>query len=973
VAAKVRVPPAAALRRERLHALLGEVWTRRLAVVVAPAGSGKTTLLSQFAGTAGCPVAWYRAETWDADERTFLRHLEAALGAALPDLAGDWSSVEAAAAAIEAGSGERALLVIDDAHELEGTEAETALGRLVEYAPPWLAIAVGSRLAPGLNLSRLRVAGRLVEIGPEELRFRAWEVERLFREHYADPVAPEDLAVLARRTEGWAAGLQLFHLATRGKSADERRRILTAVGSSSRLVREYLTWNVMADLPEELRDFLVDTCVLGRLTGELCDRLLDRRGSRAMLEELFRRRIFTVELDEADGSYRYHEVFRSHLDRTLVERIGEAAARDRYRAAGALLEEAGAPAEALGAYSRAEDWTAVRRLLGGQGERLVDGASAWLERLPPAIVRNEPWLELAAARRARAEGRWSDAVEAYARAEAGFGASSIALVCVRERQALRTWFEPVTPGPVGDWTRLLRAGIGREPLAAAREAARHEDVPQSFVRGVMALAAGEVERAAGDLAAARDALGDRPVLAALSGLALAVAQLLNGDPTGALELDRAEEAAERADAPWLARLARAANRLVEASAGPLDDAVAATFDPERDPWGAAIAALFEAWAPGPGDTTAPPIAERRIAAAERAAGAFRKLGAGVPEAWARGLAALGLAESGSPEAREAASSADSLARAAGTPGVRLVTYGALAIADEGRRSDHEQLAEAVRRETGLTPPPSGIAPSPVIVPPSGATGAGTAADDAPSFRVRAFGGFEMDVAGRSVGLDAIRPRARSLLRFLAVNAGSGIHREVIAAALWPEADAQTSARSLQVAVSAVRGVFTELLGADGGRLLVREGDAYRLAIPAESVDLRRFERAVADARAARARGNASWPALGTALGAYGGEVLPEEGPADWAVELREHHRKEAVEVAREAAEAALLAGEPRAAIDACRAGLAIDRFHDPLWRLLIEARQVAGDVSAADRDRREYEAILVELGVPSAAAAIAAG
>ncbi len=87
--------------------------------------------------------------------------------------------------------------------------------------------------------------------------------------------------MLARRTEGWAAGLQLFHLATRGKSAEERRRILSGVGTSSRLVREYLARNVLLDLPEELRTFLVETCVLGRLTGDLCDRLLDRHGSGA--------------------------------------------------------------------------------------------------------------------------------------------------------------------------------------------------------------------------------------------------------------------------------------------------------------------------------------------------------------------------------------------------------------------------------------------------------------------------------------------------------------------------------------------------------------------------------------------------------------------------------------------------------------------------------------------------------------------
>ena len=524
MAAKVRVPPAASLPRERLQSQLETVFRHRLAVVVAPAGSGKTTLLASFAASAGVPVAWYRAETWDTDEPAILRHLEAALTSALVGLPDRWRSVEDSAAALESWKGERAILIVDDAHGLEGTAAERALGRFVQYAPPWLAIVIGSRLAPGFNLSRLRVSGELLEIGPDDLRFRAWEIERLFRDHYGDPVPPDDLAILARRTEGWAAGLQLFHLATRGKSAEQRRRILSGAGSSSRLVREYLTWNVMADLPSELRDFLVDTCVLGRLTGPLCDRLLDRRGSAALLEDLFRRQIFTVELDQADGSYRYHEVLRSHLDRVLVERVGEEEARERYGRAGTLLEDAGALAEALGAYSRAEDWVAVRRLLGGQGERLTDGAPTWIENLPPAIIRHEPWLELAAARRARAEGRWNDALEAYGRAETGFGAASIAVVCHAERQLLRAWLEPVTPAPGPlHWTRIIRTGLVREPLGLAREAGRQDVVPPALVRGLLALAAGEVIEARRELIACRAALDDQPVVAAAAQLATGVA------------------------------------------------------------------------------------------------------------------------------------------------------------------------------------------------------------------------------------------------------------------------------------------------------------------------------------------------------------------------------------------------------------------------------------------------------------------
>jgi DNA-binding SARP family transcriptional activator len=1010
VAAKVRVPPAAALQRERLQSLLDAIWERRLGVVVAPAGSGKTTLLADFAARAGVPVAWYRAESWDADEASMVRHLEAAVQSALPEVPGGWGTVEDAAAALESRSFERALLVVDDAHGLEGTPAEAALGRFVEYAPRWLAIVIGSRLPPSINVSRLRVAGDLLEIGPDELRFRAWEVERLFRDHYGEPVPPDELAVLARRTEGWAAGLQLFHLATRGKSADERRRILAAVGAGSRLIREYLTWNVMADLPEELRDFLVETCVLGRLTGPLCDRLLDRRGSAALLAELYRRQIFTVELDEADESYRYHEVFRSLLDRMLVDRVGEEAARDRYARAGTLLEEAGAVAEALGAFSRAEDWTAVRRLLGGQGERLADSAPAWLESLPPAIIRHEPWLELASARRARAEGRWMDALDAFGRAEAGFGASSIALVCHRERQALRAWFEPAPPGPASDWSRIVRAGVVREPLGAARDAARQDGVPPSFLRGLLALAAGEVAVARRELTAARPGLEGDATLAAACMLARGVATVLAGDPSGAAEIDAAEDAADRAGAPWLGWLARAASRFSAEGAAPVEPAARSVLDPVRDPWGAAVAALIEAWEPGidvgaakragaNGDAAAS-AAERRVAAAERASSEFRRLGAGVLEAWARGLLAIGLAESSAPEAREAAMSAESLARAAGAPGVRLLTYQSMRIADEGRRAEYEALEATVREETGLVGPPAAFrsvgaslesavasangarreaaAPEPktaaratprrdVAATNGHAASTNGHAAAGPVVRFRTLGGFAVTVAGQDLALDAIKPRARSLLRLLAVHAGSAVHREVIAVALWPEADAQVAGRSLQVAVSAVRGLFVEAIGADGGRLVVREGDAYRLGVEPEAVDLRRFDRAVGEARLVRAKGGDVATKLQDAMALYGGDMLPEEGPSEWVVEQREHYRAAAVEVSREAAEAAMLDGDPRAAVEACRVGLAIDRYHDPLWRLLIEARQAAGDVSAANRDRREYEAILSELGVPEVA------
>ena len=111
--------------------------------------------------------------------------------------------------------------------------------------------------------------------------------------------------------------------------------------------------------------------MLGRLSGDLCDRLRGTTGSERLLDELVRRQIFTVPIDDAEGTYRYHEVLRSYLDRVLVDEVGEAEARVRHARAGALLEATDAQAEALSAYCRAEDWPSVERLIGGQGERLA--------------------------------------------------------------------------------------------------------------------------------------------------------------------------------------------------------------------------------------------------------------------------------------------------------------------------------------------------------------------------------------------------------------------------------------------------------------------------------------------------------------------------------------------------------------------------------------------------------------------------
>lgn len=958
VSAKVRVPRVTALVRERLNDAFEHVWEHGLGLVVAPAGSGKTTALAQFAAALDVPVAWYRAEAAEADPRQLLAYLERALTAALGPLEPGWDTLEKAVAALERWPGRRALLVVDDLHVLAGSEGERVLGRLMDYAPPSLTVLIGSRSAPRLNLSRRRLAGALFELGADDLRFRSWEVEHLFHHFYREPLPPEDVASLARRTEGWAAGLQLFHLATQGKPADERRRAVAALGTRSKLVRDYLARNVLDELRAELRAFLLDTCVLTRLDGRLCDRLRGRGGSQRLLEELEARQIFTVPMDD-EGTFRYHEVLRAHLEAALVEEVGEAEVAARYRRAGTLLEQAGALPEALHAYCRAGDSAAVTRLLGARGGELVDEAVTWLDALPPTLAEQDPWLALASARRRLAEGRLRAAVAAYQRAELAFAASTAREVCRRERHIAAAWLV-AAPVPASDWTGLLRAAARRAPLAVRSQVALVPGPYGRFAEGMAALLAGHMEAAAGLLAAAARHPEANPVLVVGARLARAAGSLLGGTPPPAAEVEQIVAQAEALDLPWLARVGGALLALT-GRAERVDDAVKvrATCDRDDDAWGGAVISLLLG-------TALLWRGEAPAEVLESAASRFRQLGAGSLAAHADSLAALAGARLGRPAARTQALHAEAGARAAGVRGAQVTALLALAVAGGERAAEHLDLARKLAAECGQHWDVL-VRGLPELWP---SAEPGQAAPAAPRLTVRCFGGFDLRLDGEPVVLGALKPRCQALLRLLAMQGGRPLHREALIETLWPQADQAAGMRGLQVAVSTLRRFLEPDAGRGEAMLLVREGQTYRLALPDPAdADVVVFARALAEARGARAAGDPQQAerALERALDAYGGELLPEDGPAEWVVGERERFRAEAAEAATALAELQLARNATMSAALTCERGLTFDRYRDPLWRLLVDAYEHAGEHAAAERARRGYAAMLAELGLDQGA------
>ncbi len=926
-----RVLPAP-LRRDRLHQALARVWDGRIAAVVAPPGCGKTTLLNTFAAAAAVPTAWYRGDSGDGTVASLLAALGSACQRAFNVSDERWTSVADAVDSLRAWPGTRGLVVIDDLHALNATPAEQAIEELIAALPPCIRVLLGSRTEPGLDLTRLRVAGQVVDLGPDDLRFRTWEVERLFRDHFQHPCPPTDVPVLTRVTEGWAAGLQLFHLATAGTSTARRRSLLNAMPSSSRLVREYLARNVLDTLPEEVRCFLLDTCLLGVLTPDVCCELLGRPDGRSLLDEAERRQLFVQR--SPDGTLRYHEMFRRHLEDTLVDRIGEVAVRERARAAARVLAACGYVGAAVRAFGRAHDREAISDLLGQDQGAMVNGAADWLLYLPPTVVEGDPWLLLATARHHRSSGRLDDALRSYRAAESGLHAPHDS-VARDERLALGRWVDSF-PQPGGGWIGTLRRASQRDPATAAA-GAREPGPTGDLVRGLAWLLAGDLDLASEELRRVGDHVEVGVTTALIADAAGLVAALLDGRAGAEVDLDQLAAGAEADGQPWLGRLARAACALsgdpdlLEQAAVLRSVCVAI-----GDHWGsAACDLLFGIGALRAGEAAVAPL--------ERAAESFRVLGSPVLEAWARAHHALALAAEEEPGATPAAVTAESMARLTGARAAQAVAHLALHRAGHGRSHDHLDVARHTAAECGME---RGLLLLEQVVT------VGLVPDAGAIVHVRCLGGLEVHRGGEAVDLSGLRPRARAVLAVLAMWNGP-VHWEALASAVWPDADAQAARRNVHVAVSSLRRVLEPDAANRHSTVLVRSGEAYRLVAQTDVADLE-----AAAHQVSASAGSDACAAVEEVVALYTGELLPEVGPAEWVVRRREQLREIAVQAAERLVEQHLAQGAPDAAAEAARRGLAIDGYRSNLWEALLRALDEEGDELASTRVRERYDALL---------------
>jgi LuxR family maltose regulon positive regulatory protein len=523
---RIPVPPKGAVPRKTLLNRLRAERSVRLAAVVAGAGYGKTTLLAQWAARDERPFAWVSIDERDNDPLVLLRHLAAAFdrlkpldAAALDKLAEPGASVWPAAVprlAVAVSVAGPFVAVLDDAHLLRAGDSADIVAALAEHVPNGSMLVLAGRRAPALPIARLRSRGQLLELRTSDLALDRREAQLLVRESGAelDDASVEGLIASA---EGWAAGLRLAALET---------------GGTARFLAEYFEAECLAQLPAKRRTFLYRTSVLDRMSGPLCDAVLEAKGSALALDQLDRLNAFLVPLDREPGWYRYHPLFRDLLRRELERREPELVPELDLRAA-AWLEDHGDSEAALG-----HAWPDARRAgriltsiaLAAYRDGRRGTVERWLQRFAacapleahPDVAVVGAWIHALDGRAAEAE-HWFGAAAGPQRALLG------AARCADGSERMAADAKDAVEGLAGDsvWlpSALLLQGAaavlrGETELAEAAFAGAGEAAERTGAEDVRLVATAERSLLAADagdhIAAERLALEARDLLAASS-------------------------------------------------------------------------------------------------------------------------------------------------------------------------------------------------------------------------------------------------------------------------------------------------------------------------------------------------------------------------------------------------------------------------------------------------------------------------
>ena len=403
-------PRRALVPRPRLDALLDQAWSASLTLVAGPAGFGKTTLLADWSShtAPGRATAWLSLDQRDTEPSSFWAYVVGALRTAVPGVGEAALHLlraphGPAQAALESllndlqSDGTDTVLVLDDYHLVQSAEVHQGLAFLLDHLPATVHVVLATRADPALPLARLRAGGELVELRARELRFTAAEATEYLRGAMGLALSEAQVTALEQRTEGWIAALQLAALSLQGRA--DVQEFIAAFSGDDRYLVDYLVEEVLQRQDEPVRRFLLETSILHRLTGPLCDAVTGGSSGRATLELLDRQNLFVVPLDDHRRWYRYHHLFADVLRARLLDEDPERHLL-LHRRASAWCAEHDQPAEAVDHAVHGEDFERAAELVEQalpalRRDRREAELSRWLEALPSALVAGRPLLTVA--------------------------------------------------------------------------------------------------------------------------------------------------------------------------------------------------------------------------------------------------------------------------------------------------------------------------------------------------------------------------------------------------------------------------------------------------------------------------------------------------------------------------------------------------------------------------------------------------
>lgn len=403
-------PPPKLVARPRLTEQLnaGLLGGCKLTLISAPAGFGKSTLVSDWITNNRRSASWLSLDENDNNLVRFLIYLISALqtvspnlGAGLLDVLGSSQSPSIESILTEllnqiAAIPEDFILVLDDYHLADAKPIDEALTYMVEHLPAQMHLVITTREDPALPIPRLRARNRLMELRAADLRFTPSEAAEFLNQVMGLELSAEDVAALETRTEGWIAGLQLAALSMKGNK--DVTAFIQAFAGDHRYIVDYLVEEVLRRQSEDIRSFLLQTSILERLNGSLCDAVTSQPGSKARLENLQRGNLFLIPLDDKREWYRYHHLFADVLRMHLMSEQLELVPTLHHRAS-EWYEQNNLTADAIRHALSAEDFERAANLI----ERAVPEARrnrqeatllGWLRALPDEVLQHRPVLSV---------------------------------------------------------------------------------------------------------------------------------------------------------------------------------------------------------------------------------------------------------------------------------------------------------------------------------------------------------------------------------------------------------------------------------------------------------------------------------------------------------------------------------------------------------------------------------------------------